>query len=616
MHVKGVQESNKNEQIFQNLEDESNSENENVLEDIEENSVDDEDIFYGESEVQSDDEDAEELGDNAGDNHAGVKKQENCFKQQSGIGAISSLQKGAKYVPPQLRKLTGSTTEEKKLERLKKQLKGLVNRLSEANLASISQDIEKMYFTHSKNDTNSILSKLLFEACIMPTHMPIKLLMEHMMLVAILHSNIGNEVGAFFIQSLIEKFDDFHKEGGKYLEGKECDNVLMMIAQLYNFKVIGSLLMYDLIKELLKSFTERDIEMLMLLLKSIGPGLRHDDPGSLKEIILEIQSKAATCSDLVKQSRVRFMLDVINALRNNNLRKIPQYDPSLVEDARKHIKAVLKNRDAAGDMQLRVSLKDLLEAKNKGRWWVIGSAWAGRDDIADHQATNTLVDTADSKLFKLAKQQRMNTDIRRNIFFVVMSSEDYIDCFNKLLKLNLKEKQAREIVHVVIDCCLQEKIYNPYYAFLAQRLCEFSRSNQVTFQYSFWDRFKLLSTSSPQSLENLAKLIAHLFASNGLSIAILKIIGFGTIDKPSVRFFTRLFTILLTEYPVSAMKKVFARIAPIQKLSLLREGLKIFLRHFLLSKSTKKEETVDHSRLTELVEIAEAALDGREVVKF
>ena len=38
------------------------------------------------------------------------------------------------------------------------------------------------------------------------------------------------------------------------------------------------------------------------------------------------------------------MLDVINALRNNNLRKIPQYDPSLVEDARKHIKAVLKNR--------------------------------------------------------------------------------------------------------------------------------------------------------------------------------------------------------------------------------------------------------------------------------
>ena len=38
------------------------------------------------------------------------------------------------------------------------------------------------------------------------------------------------------------------------------------------------------------------------------------------------------------------MLEVITALRNNNLRKIPQYDPSVVEHARKVLKAVLKNK--------------------------------------------------------------------------------------------------------------------------------------------------------------------------------------------------------------------------------------------------------------------------------
>lgn len=38
------------------------------------------------------------------------------------------------------------------------------------------------------------------------------------------------------------------------------------------------------------------------------------------------------------------MLDVIDALRNNNLRKIPQYDPSLVENARKQMRAILKTR--------------------------------------------------------------------------------------------------------------------------------------------------------------------------------------------------------------------------------------------------------------------------------
>ena len=44
-------------------------------------------------------------------------------------------------------------------------------------------------------------------------------------------------LGAFFIQSLVEKFSDLHSETNKYFDGKECDNVLMMTAQLYNFKV-------------------------------------------------------------------------------------------------------------------------------------------------------------------------------------------------------------------------------------------------------------------------------------------------------------------------------------------------------------------------------------------
>ena len=59
-----------------------------------------------------------------------------------------------------------------------------------------------------------------------------------------------------------------------------------------------------------------------------------------------------------------------------------------------------------------------------GRWWVIGSAWAGRDDDdVNNGTTNTVAETADSKLLQLAKKQRMNTEIRRNIFYVMMSSE-------------------------------------------------------------------------------------------------------------------------------------------------------------------------------------------------
>jgi hypothetical protein len=39
-----------------------------------------------------------------------------------------------------------------------------------------------------------------------------------------------------------------------------------------------------------------------------------------------------------------------------------------------------------------------------------------------------------SKMLELARKQRMNTDIRRNIFCTIMMSEDFLDAFEKLLK--------------------------------------------------------------------------------------------------------------------------------------------------------------------------------------
>lgn len=47
-------------------------------------------------------------------------------------------------------------------------------------------------------------------------------------------------------------------------------------------------------------------------------------------------------------------------------------------------------------------------------------------------------------------------------------------------RLGLKGHQERETVHVLVDCCLQERTYNPFYAFLASKLCDYERRFQVT----------------------------------------------------------------------------------------------------------------------------------------
>ena len=33
--------------------------------------------------------------------------------------------------------------------------------------------------------------------------------------------------------------------------------------------------------------------------------------------------------------------------------------------------------------------------------------------------------------------------------------QDYVDAFEKLMRLKLKDKQTREIIHVLMDCSLQ-----------------------------------------------------------------------------------------------------------------------------------------------------------------
>ncbi len=81
---------------------------------------------------------------------------------------------------------------------------------------------------------------------------------------------------------------------------------------------------------------------------------------------------------------------------------------------------------------LRVSLEDLRSADTKGKWWLVGAAWGG-DPLVDRQnefvkksGTAPEKDAAhdeSAKFAKLARAQGMNTEIRRGIFVVLMSSD-------------------------------------------------------------------------------------------------------------------------------------------------------------------------------------------------
>ena len=76
----------------------------------------------------------------------------------------------------------------------------------------------------------------------------------------------------------------------------------------------------------------------------------------------------------------------------------------------------------SGGEALRVSLSDIRNVKEKGKWWLVGASW--KDDeliLQPEEARHVQEDT----LLSLAREQRMNTEIRRAVFIALMGSEVY-----------------------------------------------------------------------------------------------------------------------------------------------------------------------------------------------
>lgn len=57
--------------------------------------------------------------------------------------------------------------------------------------------------------------------------------------------------------------------------------------------------------------------------------------------------------------------------------------------------------------------------------------------------------------------------------------ESFFWFFCCFCRMGLRDKQEREIVHVLMDCCLQEKTFNAYYAVLGEKFCSHDRRFQV-----------------------------------------------------------------------------------------------------------------------------------------
>ncbi len=510
-----------------------------------------------------------------------------------------------KYVPPALR----AQNSKNDLSRLEKQLKGQLNRLAESNLQSISRVIEDLYGRNSRNDMNVCLIQILRSSILLPNALaPERLAMEHAALVAILHANIGTEVGATVTQKWIEAFVQEYEATDMAEEDKSTkilDNFVYFSCFLYSFRVIGHSLIFDLFQRLVDGYSIKDIELILLLLRTVGFNLRKDDPSKLKCLIVDLQKKAASDQN-ASSGRVKFMLECLLAIKNNNVKKLPNYDPTY----QVHLAKILKNflRPGAEVTPLIVRLDDLLKADTRGRWWIVGSAWAGREAESNESSPAGQVagPRFSEELQELARKMRMNTDVRRTMFCTLMSSNDFMEAYEKLLKLDVKSpSRERDSAFVLTLCCVKEPRFNPFYPHVAAKLARHDRKFRMAVQCAIWDRISNLIEGKlgKDGCVNLALFTSLMIQEKVLTLTCLKKIEFADMNKHLILYMRTLVKNLLAEDNERERVSHFSLIAANKKLSVLKDSLQLFMDHFMLR--GKKEMDV---KLKTRVEEAKQAL--------
>lgn len=486
------------------------------------------------------------------------------------VAPVSATAKSTtKYIPPSLRNQKGSDTES--MQRLHRQLQGQLNKLSEANLLSILAEVEKLYQSNPRQDVTSTLIDLVLSLFCDPAALQHNFVILHASFMAAVYKVVGADFGAQVISQLIRRFESFHEQQG-IGNGKQLVNLTSLLAHLYTFHMVSSNLIFDHLRIFLETLSETNAELLLRVVRDTGPQLRHDDPSSLKDIVLLMQNAAAKAEadGTAISVRTKFMIETLTDLKNNKSKtELASAGVASEHIARmRKVLGTLNSRNIRASEPLRFGLSDVKNADTRGKWWLMGASGMEQERIDEPFSANSrsnltgtvdLSDGEEADLLQLARQNQMNTAVRRGIFVAIMSATDYQDARLRLLKLRLKRSQEQEIPRVLMHCAGAEERYNPYYTLIAKTLCA-DRRLKMAFQFSLWDFFKRMGERGDDAesdeederqelplneIVNTARMFGALIADGTMTLAILKTLNLALLKEQARMFFEVLLVVVI-----------------------------------------------------------------------
>ena len=492
---------------------------------------------------------------------------------------------------------------------LPRKTKGLLNRLSESSLPGIANNFEVLFTSYPRSLVSQTLVNEIENVLSSQVGLLEPFVMLYASLVYLVVHFVGIDLLAYLGLQFSRNFHDCYQQqrahGTKDLSDerqtlieKKLFNMIFFFSFLYTLQLVSVSLLHDLVFLFSESFNELDVELLVKLLRYTGSQMRQHDPATLKLIMNHIYSKTQSMETTPNYSRMKFMLELLDDLKANK-KKLVKGDSEFVLLSKKNLVAIIRKRGLTPIEPLKLDLEAALGNESNAKWLVTGFARPKLEDELEKSASRTKpgagpdgvavkkklkIDSTLDDMGKLADAQKMNTDIRRAIFTILMSAENYVDAHEKLLDLKLTKKQAREIAKIIVHCVGQEAAaYNPYYAFVAARFASSDKNYSLTFMYCFWDSLKELKNFTVEKRRNLALFFGQLLAKKVIKLSACKVIPFESVkvDKTLNLFVANMMSAALLQMPEPDLTMSITSLQSKSTLDAFQESFGFYLRVLL-----------------------------------
>jgi len=454
---------------------------------------------------------------------------------------------GEAYIPPfKLARLMSEASKDKSSieyqrlswDALRKSIYGLINKVNASNVKYILPEV----FSENLVRGKGLLCQALMKSQVAsPPFTPV-----YAALVSVINTKFP-EVGEMLLHRIVTAFLRSWKRNDKQI----CMASLAFLAHLVNQQVVHEVIAFEIILLLLENPTDDGVELVTGFIKECGAKLQDVSQSGVNFVFDRLRTILHDGRAIHK--RTQYLIEGLYAIRKSGFEEsgypsIPE-NLDLVEESDQITHEVTLDDDLHPRMELDTFQEDPdfvahEEEYNAMKHEILGESSSDEEDSEEDSEEEDEEREGHAEPEQGPIHDETGTDLvnlRRTIYLTIMSALDFEEAGHKLLKMGIPPGQENELATMVIECCSQEKTFIKYYALLAERFCKVKREYVDSFADCFVAQYEMVHRLETNKLRNVAKLFAHLLATDALPWAILGIIRLTEEDTTSSsRFFIKI----------------------------------------------------------------------------